>query len=225
MFLASIADAAASVIQQAAEGGWFDHFIKEHATEWGLPFLWFLLLIAGLGVPLPEDIPIASAGFLCAQQLVDGSVPWHQHALYLGGVYSGVIVGDSIVYWLGHTYGEAILQRPMIARLMTPARVEKARAFFKTRGALAVIIARNIAGVRFPTFLMAGITRMGYWKFIFCDGISGLVSVPFYFYLGYGAGKNMDAIKEHLPAVIVGLIVLVVVVIMVKKFVKKRVPV
>jgi membrane protein DedA with SNARE-associated domain len=119
---------------------------------------------------------------------------------------SGVIVGDSIVYWLGHEYGEAILRRPMIARLMTPARVEKARAFFRDRGALAVIIARNIAGVRFhlPPWRASPAWATG--SSFSATGISGSVSVPFYFYLGYrGAGKHLDTLKEHFPTVIAGL--------------------
>ncbi len=221
MLLADLSETAAALVTLANEGGWIDTFIKDHATDWGLPFLWTLLLIAGLGIPIPEDIPIAAAGLLCALQVVDGVVPWHQHAIYLGCVYSGVLVGDTIVYWLGHHYGEAILLRPFIARFMTPARVAKARTFFQYRGALAVVIARNIAGVRFPTFLMAGITRMGFVKFIVCDGLSGLVSVPFYFYLGFGAGKNMDVIKANLPWVIAGLIVVAGVAILIKRALKK----
>src|SRR4029079_2276223 len=75
--------------------------------------------------------------------------------------------------------------------------VERVRRYYARYGAVTVLIARNIAGIRFPTFLMAGVSKMGCGRFFFWDGLSGLVSVPLWFWLGYAASENWEAIYKR----------------------------
>jgi membrane protein DedA with SNARE-associated domain len=164
--------------------------ILELAGRFGLPLLWLGLFVAGLGVPIPEDIFLITGGILTQR---NGASP----LFALVVLYSGVMVGDAIVYNLGSRYGEAVLRRKFIARLMTPARVERVRRYYARYGAVTVLIARNIAGIRFPTFLMAGVSKMGFGRFFFWDGLSGLVSVPLWFWLGYAASENWEAIYKR----------------------------
>jgi membrane protein DedA with SNARE-associated domain len=165
--------------------------IIELSRTFGLPFLWSGLFVAGLGVPIPEDIFLISGGILTH---VHGS----SIVVALLVLYSGVMVGDAIVYHLGARYGEAVLRRPFIARLMTPARVERVRRYYARWGAVTVFLARHVAGIRFPTFLMAGVSHMGFVRFLFWDGLSALLSVPLWFWLGYAAAKNSKEIHARI---------------------------
>jgi membrane protein DedA with SNARE-associated domain len=122
-------------------------------------------------------------------------------------LYSGVMVGDAIVYRLGSRYGEAVLRRKFVARLMTPARVERVRRYYARYGAVTVLIARNLAGIRFPTFLMAGVSHMGFWRFFFWDSLSACVSVPLWFWLGYTASAHLEEIRKWIAWAIGGLVV------------------
>jgi membrane protein DedA with SNARE-associated domain len=165
--------------------------IVELAMRYGLPVLWTGLLIAGLGVPIPEDVFLILGGVLTHQK--QSSVLF---AIFV--LYSGVMVGDAIVYCLGARYGEAVLRRRFIARLMTPARVERVRRYYQRWGALTVFLARHVAGIRFPTFLMAGVSRMGFFRFFFWDSLAALLSVPLWFWLGYAASNNWDEIHKRI---------------------------
>jgi membrane protein DedA with SNARE-associated domain len=181
--------------------------LLEWATSYGLPVLWLGLLIAGLGVPIPEDIFLITGGVLTHRN--QGSFLFAVVVLY-----SGVMVGDAIVYRLGSRYGESVLRRKFIARLMTPARVERVRRYYARYGAVTVFLARHVAGIRFPTFLMAGVSRMGFWRFFFWDSLAAILSVPLWVLLGYKASENWAEIHKRisgwiawaLAVVIVGLI-------------------
>ena len=165
--------------------------IQELAQQYGLPLLWGGLFIAGLGVPIPEDIFLITGGLITHQ--TKGSIPF---ALLV--LYSGVIVGDTIVYHLGSHYGEAVLRRRFVARLMTPARVEKVKSYYARYGALTVFLARHVAGIRFPTFLLAGVSRIGFGKFLFWDGLAALISVPLWFWLGHAFSENWETIHQKI---------------------------
>jgi membrane protein DedA with SNARE-associated domain len=181
-----------------------EEFFKQLAETYGLPLLWLGLLIAGLGVPIPEDIFIITGGVLTHRS--QSSI-----LLALFVLYTGVMVGDTIVYHLGARYGEAVLRRKFIARLMTPARVERVRRYYAKYGAVTVLIARNLAGIRFPTFLMAGVSKMGFGRFFFWDSLSALVSVPLWFWLGYTASAHLDQIRSWIAWVIGGLVLLFII--------------
>lgn len=186
-----------------------DH-ILDLAMRFGLPLLWLGLFVAGLGVPIPEDIFLITGGILTQRTQPESSLLFTILVLY-----SGVIVGDAVVYRLGFRYGEAVLRRKFIARLMTPVRVERVRRYYARYGALTVFLARHVAGLRFPTFLMAGVSRMGFWRFLFWDGLAAFISVPFWIWLGFKFSENWEEIHKRisgwiawaLGALIVGFLV------------------
>ncbi len=165
--------------------------VLELATVYGLPVLWCGLFVAGLGLPIPEDVFLITGGVITHRG--QGSVLFTFAVLY-----SGVMVGDSIVYYLGSHYGEAVLKRRFIARLMTPARVERVKGYYAKYGALTVFLARHVAGIRFPTFLLAGVSRIGFGKFFFWDGLAAFISVPLWIWIGYAASENWKAIHDRI---------------------------
>ena len=75
-----------------------------------------LLLICGLGIPLPEDITLIAAGILSAV----GSISFF--GAILAGLI-GVLAGDAFLYSVGRIYGRRAFNLPLIRRIMTPRRV------------------------------------------------------------------------------------------------------
>jgi membrane protein DedA with SNARE-associated domain len=142
----------------------------------------FCVLVAcGLGFPLPEDIPLAAAGYLI----------WNDTLSIAGGVLvtvGGVIAGDSMLYLLGRKFGARMLDPNREKPLFAPRRVNRVRAYFRKYGDKIVFFARFVAGLRAVVFFMAGALHMPYRRFVLFDGLAALLSVPIWLGIGYGLG-------------------------------------
>jgi membrane protein DedA with SNARE-associated domain len=153
-----------------------------------------LLIAAGLGVPFPEDITLLTGGYL-ARQGVTSLWP----TIIVG--YVGVVIGDLLIFRLGRKLGEGVYTHPRLGKLFTPKRRQWIEEHFRKRGVLTVIIARHTAGLRAPTFLVAGVSGMPTWKFFLADAFSSILTVPAVTYLGYLFADNLDAAKQHMHQV------------------------
>jgi len=153
-----------------------------------------ILIACGLGFPLPEDIPLIATGYL----IWDGTLTW-TGALIVTLI--GVLIGDSILFYLGRQMGMRILEQDKI-KMFSPKKVRRTRAYFRKYGDKLVFFARFVAGVRAATFFMAGSMKMKFRDFIFLDGLAALLSVPLWITLGYGLGYWWgDQISEILKRV------------------------
>ena len=140
--------------------------------------LFLVLFIAGLGVPIPEELPIVTGGVLSNQMVLR----WW---IALPVCIVGVLVGDVVLYWAGHHWGERVLGWRPVRWVLTQAREEQLKAAYRTHGVKIVFTARHVMGLRAAAFLTAGIARIPFWKFLAVDGIAALVSVPFGFFLAF----------------------------------------
>ena len=161
--------------------GWF---------EWGGYFILFGLLFAcGLGLPLPEDIPLLLAGFFVAtgkMDLVTASVL----------AWLGIIGGDCVLYSFGRRYGLNITYVPFIGKHVTKERILRAEELFDAYGIWVVGFGRMVAGIRGAMVVAAGAIRYNFWKFVIADGIAAVISGGLFVALGYWAGKKLGSVSE-----------------------------
>jgi membrane protein DedA with SNARE-associated domain len=76
--------------------------------------------------------------------------------------------------------------------------MERIYRFFRRYGAWTAFMARFAAGLRAPTFLLAGTARMSFRTFILADGGAALISVPLLVWLAFHFGNQIDRVKEWL---------------------------
>src|ERR1700743_651771 len=81
--------------------------IEQLMGTWGYPLLFGLLFSCGLGVPIPEDIPLLLAGYFVAI----GKMKLVYAALC---AWFGIIGGDCMLYSFGRRYGLGITKVPLI---------------------------------------------------------------------------------------------------------------
>lgn len=158
--------------------------------EWGgYTILFGLLFACGLGLPMPEDIPLLAAGFFIAQ----GKMNW-----VIAGVVAwlGIIGGDCVLYSFGRRYGLEITRVPFIGKHVTKERILRAEELFARWGIWVVAVGRLFAGIRGAMVVAAGATRFNFVKFVIADGLAALVSGGLFVWLGYFAGKKLGSISE-----------------------------
>lgn len=170
-----------------------------------------ILLACGVGLPLPEDIPLIATGYL----IWDGTMSW---APALGVTIAGVLVGDTLLFYLGRKVGKRILRQHKFQTLFPPHRVRRAAAYFRKYGDKLIFFARFVAGLRAVVFFMAGAMKVRYSRFLLLDGLAALLSVPAWVGLGYGFGHffgdEISEILKHLKevktvlSIVVGVVVL-----------------
>lgn len=140
--------------------------------------LFLVLFAGGLGLPIPEEPVIVTGGVLAHE----GIIRWE---LALPVCLVGVLLGDIIVYWVGHHWGERVLGWRGVRRVLSPERAETLRSGYRRHGIKILFAARHMMGLRVPAFLMAGTVRIPFWRFIAVDAGSALVSVTVAFGVAY----------------------------------------
>lgn len=146
----------------------------------------FLVLFgAGLGVPIPEEIPVLTAGVLAHE----GVVRWW---IALPLCLVAILAGDAALYWIGRHWGERILERRMVRHILTPEREERFKAAYRRHGVKIVFAARHVAGVRAAAFLTAGIARVPFAQFMAVDLVAALVGVPVSFALAFFFADQLE---------------------------------
>jgi membrane protein DedA with SNARE-associated domain len=159
-------------------------------VTWGGPFVIFALLFAcGLGLPLPEDIPLLVGGYFAGRG--------EMHLVTVGVLaWVGIIGGDCVLYWLARKYGLNVTRLPLIGRHVTKKRILWAEAKFERYGIWVVAVCRLFAGVRGAMVIAAGAIRYNFLKFLIADGIAALISGGLFVYLGYLAGKHLGSVAD-----------------------------
>ena len=194
-------------------------FIQGFMAQFAYVGMVAVLLAAGLGVPLPEDIPLMVGGLLSAQGVTNVY-------LIFAFAYVSILVGDYMIFSMGRRLGPKALQKPWAAKVLTPKRQQQLNEHFQKHGLITIVVARHMAGLRAPCFLMAGVARMSPAKFIVADGLGACVSVPLFIWVGYKFGENLEyileRIKEYQQTALVGAVVLLVVGLLVRRTLKAR---
>ncbi|MCU0661419.1 MAG: DedA family protein [Myxococcota bacterium] len=150
-----------------------------------------ILLLCGLGLPIPEDIPLIAAGYLIYLH----ETTW---AIALLAGMSGVLVGDSIIFWFGKRLGAKLFRSRLVMFLTTPQRILKIKAYYRKYGEKIIIAGRFLPGLRAAIFFVAGSSGVRYSKFIALDGIAALVSVPVWLFLGSRFGSEIDSLMDKI---------------------------
>ena len=90
--------------------------IQESMQQAFYPVLLGILVIASLGIPIPEDLPLIAGGVLLKTHPGIASWPGTIAVAMLG-----IMTGDLILYRLGRMWGPGVVNHGFVRRLITPA--------------------------------------------------------------------------------------------------------
>ena len=174
----------------------------ETLLENGLVAVFVALLLAPFGLPIPEDISLLVAGVL---------VHWGKaevwHALVVG--YLGVVIGDCFVWTIGRKVG--LHPSGLLPRLVGSEKVKRITRFYDRFGEWAIVLCRQVPGLRAPAFFFAGATGIRFTRFLALDGCGAFVTVGLYVWLGITFAENLDTVVPWLDRFrTLGLMVLVI---------------
>jgi membrane protein DedA with SNARE-associated domain len=176
-----------------------------------------VLLLCGLGLPIPEDLSLITAGELAYK----GAINVHTAFLVC---LAAVLGGDSLAFLLGRYFGPRVLSSRLFRNFFTPKKQIRVRAYFRKYGSKVMFVGRFLPGLRFTIYFSAGILKVKPAVFFVYDSLAALLSVPLLVYAAFYFGGYIEQVirwahrSEYGILVIVG----VVVALFVFKSVRKR---
>jgi membrane protein DedA with SNARE-associated domain len=171
--------------------------VEQFLQDWGYLGIFLGIVATGMGFPMPEELPVVVGGVLSGHQADQGS--WQVHWYFMLPVcIVAVIIGDSILYFIGRFWGPRLLESRWVKKhALTPERLTSIERNFHDYGVRILLFARMTPGVRAPIFLTAGIIRLPVTRFVFADSLYAVPGVSLLFFLGYYFGDGIISLVER----------------------------
>lgn len=165
-------------------------------TDLVAPLITFASLVAaGMGAPIPEELPVVGAGIWVGLPDVVatfGLLRW----LILPICILGVVISDGLLYGVGRRFGARLLELRTVRRILPPQKQEEIRGNFHKHGVKVLLFARILPGVRSPIFIMAGVMKLPLRSFILADGIYAIPGVSLLFFLSWWFGTSFQELIQ-----------------------------
>ncbi len=160
----------------------------QHFTYAGLLVV---LVLCGMGLPIPEDVALLAAGFLVHRGLV-------QYPITILVALVGVVAGDNSLFFLGRHFGTGLVTYLGLGRPRSQRQIDRLKGFMARHGHRAIFYARFIAGLRALVYLTAGSLGVSPLRFFLYDLAGALISVPIVITLGYLFGNELEAVLRYI---------------------------
>ena len=179
---------------------------SEKLIHYGGLTLLLILIIADsgtfLGLFLPGDSLLFSAGLLCGTQDLDVNI----FALLLS-VTIAAIIGNLTGYATGNLMGKNLFKKED-SLFFKQKHLEMARGYFQKYGGAVLIAGRFFPVVRPLIPMLAGAIKINFWKFNLFNITGSILWACSFISLGYFLGKHIPGIDNYLPYSIIGIMII-----------------
>lgn len=163
------------------------HTLEPLLANYGYLAVFGLVLLEDFGVPVPgETVLILAAVYAGSGRL----------NVWLVGLLAfwGAVIGDNIGFAIGRFGGRLLVDRYGRYVLLTPERLDRVTAFFERRGAIVIVVARFVEGLRQANGIIAGTTEMHWARFVAFNALGALLWVAVWVSVGYFSGSHITSI-------------------------------
>jgi len=163
----------------------------------------FLIVFCETGLVVTPILPGDSLLFAAGTFAALGSL----NVLWVFVLLSiAAIAGDTINYWVGYWIGPKIFHRENV-RFLNKRHLDRTHAFYEKYGGKTIVLARFVPIVRTFAPFVAGIGRMGYWRFIAYNIVGGIAWVAICVFSGYYFG-NLEIVRKNFSLVILAILII-----------------
>lgn len=162
------------------------------------------IVLTGMGLPVPEEFLVIGAGIASHNGLFEPVAA-------LLTCIAAAVLGDCFMYGVGYHFGHGLIrEHRWFSRLLNPRAERQMEQRLRQHGLKVLFVTRFLIGVRTPVYVAAGVLRVPFRQFIFCDLISASVVVSLFFGLSYLFAEQFISIWEKIKRAEVALSVGVV---------------
>ncbi|HWE24787.1 MAG TPA: VTT domain-containing protein [Myxococcales bacterium] len=173
-------------------------------------------MLSTLIVPLPEELALLGAGYLA-----------REGAATLPGAYlcalGAVLLGDTTTFALGRGVLPKFLRTRIGKKVVKPPMRKWAETLVQRHELRAILLGRFLVALRGPVYLAIGAAKLPAWKFAAVNSAVAVVEVAIMVGLGYAFGAS-HALAHELRWLEIAIgVALVVVLVVIPYFVKRRI--
>jgi membrane protein DedA with SNARE-associated domain len=150
------------------------------------------LLLENAGVPVPGETVLLLASFLAYSEH-DLRVPW---IIVVGTV--AATLGDNLGFAIGHYGGRRLLDRYRKTFRVSDDAVVRGEGLFLRYGAITILFARFVFGMRVIAGPMAGVLRMPWKKFAVFNFLGAGLWVTVISLVGYVFGSRWKLLMHFM---------------------------
>jgi membrane protein DedA with SNARE-associated domain len=200
--------------------------LLEFSSSLGYWGVFLLMTIESSFIPFPSEIIIPPAAYLAFKG---------EMSIYLVVLFGilGSLVGALINYFLARSLGRLLVYELVEHKfakylLLSKKKVEKAEKYFLEYGGVSTFIGRLFPAVRQLISLPAGFVKMSLKSFLFYTTLGAGIWVTILAAAGYYFGEHQEKLLGYLGAfkhylyAILGIAIIVVILIIVKHYNKKK---
>jgi membrane protein DedA with SNARE-associated domain len=153
-----------------------------HHAHW---IIFGLLLLAGINVPISEDVILLTAGAIVATCLPDSFF-----YLYIW-IFIGCWISAWEAYAIGRFLGPKLYDIKWFSHILTRSRIERLHYYYEKYGIMTFIVGRFIpGGVRNTLFMTSGLGKMPFLTFILRDLVAVAIQSSVLYYIGFQFGEH-----------------------------------
>ncbi len=183
---------------------WFIAHLSNLSPLGAYTWLGGILLLCGLGLPIPEDISLIAAGYFSWRGVL------HVSKAFLV-CFAAVLAGDSLAFFLGRYFWRRVLASRLAQKYFTHRRQIKVRAYFRKFGSKVVLVGRFTPGLRFTIFFTAGTLHLRPPVFLIYDFAAAAFTVPMLVYSAWFFGGQIDYVVRYARGAEHGIVVAVII--------------
>jgi membrane protein DedA with SNARE-associated domain len=172
---------------------------------WGLLAIFVTMTAESAGLPISSEIVVPLGGALASQGKLN-------LVLVIAVASLANLTGSLIAFWLTRRYGERIVLSRLGRRLgLSRGHLRLANRFFERFGLWAVFIGRLLPIVRTYISFPAGVSKIGYVRFVLAT-LAG--AIPWNFalaYAGYKLGQQYQTVAKDISPFVIPIAIVVVI--------------
>ena len=163
--------------------------IRAIADAIGYPAAGLGILIESAGVPFPGETMLLAVAAYAALGHLDIRL-----VVAIGA--AGALAGANLGYGIGFLGGRPFVERMGRFFHVGPAHFARSELFFARYGAVTVLFARFVLGLRTWASVMAGMSHMPFWTFQVFSTLGGLAWAILIGAVGYTLGSNWSLVER-----------------------------
>jgi len=167
-------------------------FLRSALVHYGYWAVMAALLLENAGVPVPGETVLLLASFLA----------YSERDLHLGWiVVVGTVaatLGDNLGYALGHYGGRPLLERYRNIFRVSHEAIARGERILARYGALTILFARFVFGMRIIAGPLAGVLRMPWKKFAVFNMLGAALWVTVISLVGYSFGSRWNLLMHFM---------------------------